>query len=71
MKKMLFKQFATRLIQSIKNIAKGETFQDGINFDILRSGNLSRGIEDRFSDMVNGKKSKNDIKLGECITKIE
>ncbi|PBO85667.1 MAG: N-acylneuraminate-9-phosphate synthase [Thaumarchaeota archaeon] len=65
------RQFATRSIQSIKNISKGEILQEGINFDILRSGNRSRGMEPRFLDMVNGKKSKNDVKQGEGITEFE
>ena len=65
------RQFATRSIQAIKDISKGDILQEGINFDILRPGNRSRGIEARFLSLVNGKKSKNDVKQGEGITEIE
>jgi N-acetylneuraminate synthase len=65
------RQFATRSIQAIKNISKGEILQEGINFDILRPGNNLRGLEARFLNLVNGKKSKKDIKLGDGITEFE
>ena len=65
------RQFATRSIQAIKNISQGEILQEGINFDILRPGNNSRGLEARFLNLVNGKKSKKDVKLGNGIREFE
>lgn len=63
--------FATRSIQAITDISKGDILREGINFDILRPGNRSRGIEPRFLDIVNGKKSVKDIKKDEGITEYE
>lgn len=65
------RRFATRSLQAIKNISKNEILQEGINFDVLRPGNNSRGIEARFLYEVNGKKAKTDIKKGEGITEFE
>jgi N-acetylneuraminate synthase len=61
------RQFATRSIQAIKDISKDEILQEGINFDILRPGNQIRGIDARFLDQINKKRSTNDIKKGEGI----
>jgi len=63
--------FATRSIQAITDISKGDILREGINFDILRPGNRSRGIEPRFLDIVNSKKSLKDIKKDEGITEYE
>lgn len=65
------RQFATRAIQAIRNISKGETLQEGVNFDILRPGNRIRGIEPRFLETVEGKKATSDIKIGDGITDYE
>ena len=65
------RRFATRSIQAIKDISKGEILQEGINFDVLRPGNRIRGTEARFLDLVNGKKSKKDVKNGDGITEFE
>ena len=65
------RKFATRSIQAIKDISKGDILQEGINFDILRSGNQSRGIEPRFLDEISGKKATKNIKSGEGITQYE
>ena len=65
------RRFATRSIQAIKNISKGEIFQEGVNFEILRPGNRIRGLEPRFLHSVNGKKAKSDIKNGDGITEWE
>lgn len=62
-------KFATRSIQAIKNISKGEIFQEGVNIDILRPGNQKRGLAARFLFDVLGKKSSKDIGSGEGITK--
>ena len=61
------RRFATRSIQAIKNISKGELLQEGINFDVLRPGNRTRGTEARFLDQIIGKRSVNDVKKGEGI----
>ena len=65
------RNFATRALQAIKNIKKGEILQEGVNFDVLRPGNRIRGIEARFLLKVNGKKAIKDIKKGDGITDSE
>ena len=61
----------TRAIQAIKNIKKGEILQEGVNFEILRPGNRTRGLEPRFLNEMNGKKATKDISLGEGILEYE
>lgn len=65
------KQFATRSIQAIKPIKKGEILEEGINFDVLRPGKRSRGMEARFLESVNGKKSTVDVDAGDGINDFE
>ena len=65
------RRFATRSIQAIKDISKGHTLQEGINFDVLRPGNRIRGTEPRFLDLINGKRSKKDVKNGDGIIEYE
>ncbi len=65
------RNFATRALQSIKNIKKGEILQEGINFDVLRPGNRIRGLDARFLFKVNGKKILNDVQKGDGITDYE
>ena len=65
------RRFATRSIQSIKDIFKGEILREGINFEILRPGNRIRGIEPRFLSNVEGKKATKNIMKGEGITEFE
>lgn len=65
------RRFATRSIQAIKNITKGEILREGFNFEILRPGNRSRGMEPRFLDEINGKKATKNIEIGEGITEYE
>ena len=60
--------YATRSIQAIKNISKGDVLIEGENFDVLRPGNRSRGLEARFLDDIIGKRSVKDVKKGEGIT---
>src|SRR6267143_164184 len=62
------RRFATRSIQAIRDISKGEILQEGVNFEILRPGNRIRGIEPRFLATVNGKKAVREIKRGDGIT---
>ena len=65
------RSFATRSIQAITDISKGEVLREGINFEILRSGNCSRGEEPRLLEKINGKSSLKDIKKDEGITEYE
>ena len=65
------RRFATRAIQSIRDISKGEVLREGINFEVLRPGNRIRGIEPRFLETLNGKRAKQDIKKGDGITEYE
>jgi len=61
------KKFATRSLQAIKNIEKGEILKEGGNFDVLRPGNQKRGLDAKFLLEVNGKKSTQYVKEGEGI----
>jgi len=65
------RQFATRSIQAIQDIKKEDVLEEGRNFEILRPGNRTRGIEPRFLTSVNGKKSKEDVKKGDGICSVE
>jgi N,N'-diacetyllegionaminate synthase len=65
------RHFATRSIQAIKDISKGDTLQEGVNFDVLRPGNRIRGAEARFLELFNGKRSKKDVKNGDGITEYD
>lgn len=65
------RRFATRSIQAIKDIRKGEILQEGLNFDILRPGNRIRGIESRFLEEIKGKRSSKDVKKGDGILEYE
>lgn len=61
------RKFATRSIQAIKDIKKGEIMREGYNIEVLRPGNRTRGLDARFLLSVNGKKAKNDIKAGDGV----
>jgi len=63
--------FAKRKIQAIKNIQRGDILKEGFNFEILRPGNRVKGLEPRFLDKVNGKKSTKDVLKGDGITEFE
>jgi N-acetylneuraminate synthase len=65
------RQFATRSLQAIKNISKGEILKEGVNFDVLRPGNRIRGFDARFLDKINGKKASKNFLLGDGITEYE
>ena len=65
------RQFATRSLQAIRDISKGEILQEGKNFDVLRPGSRTRGVEPRFLESVEGKKTKKDIKIGDGIADYE
>jgi len=61
------KIFATRSIQAIKNIKKGDILEEGVNFEVLRPGKRIRGVNARFLEKVNGKKSIKNISKGNGI----
>lgn len=65
------RQYATRAIQAIRDISKGEILREGFNFEVLRPGNRTRGLEPRFLMSINGKKATRDIVKGEGITEYE
>jgi N-acetylneuraminate synthase len=65
------RQFATRSIQAITDISKGDILCEGVNFDILRPGNRLKGLEPRFLNIVNGKKATKEINKGDGITEFE
>lgn len=60
-----------RAIQAIKDIKKGDKLMEGTNFEILRPGMRTRGIEPRFLSDIEGKTATKDIPLGEGITEYE
>lgn len=60
-------RFAKRSIQATKKILKGEILKEGHNFDVLRPGDRSRGLEPRLLSQINGKKSLRDVEIGEGI----
>ena len=61
------KQFASRSIQAIKDIQKGEILELGKNIEILRPGKRKRGLDARFLTKVIGKKSLENVKKGNGI----
>jgi len=61
------RKFATRSIQAMKDISKGDILVEGVNFDILRPGNQKKGAEPKFLYKINGKKAIKSIKAGEGI----
>lgn len=65
------RRFATRSIQAIKKISRGDILEEGVNFEVLRPGNRSRGMEPRFLNEINGKKATMDIEKGEGIIDYE
>jgi len=62
------RRFATRSLQAIKKIEKDDILKEGINFDVLRPGNQSKGIDARFLNKINGKKAKKSYNIGQGIT---
>jgi len=62
------RRFATRSLQSIKLINQGDVLHEGVNFDVLRPGKNSRGIEARHIFDIEGKKATKNYKIGEGIT---
>ena len=65
------RRFAKRSLQAIANISKGDVLEIGKNFDVLRPGERIRGLDARFLDDVNGKKSIIDVAVGDGINEYE
>ena len=65
------RHFATRSIQAIKHINKGDVLLEGQNFEVLRPGNRIRGTEARFLDIVEGKRSLKIIEPGDGVLDYE
>jgi len=65
------RRFATRALQTTRDISKGEVLREGFNFEVLRPGNRIRGLDARFLSHVEGKKAKRDIRSGDGITEYE
>jgi sialic acid synthase SpsE len=63
------KRFACRSIQALKSIKKGDKLEEGINIDIMRPGNKSKGIHPKYLLSVVGKKATRDIHIGEGVLK--
>jgi len=61
------RKFATRKIQAIQDIKKGDVLVEGKNFDILRPGERSDGADARFLFDIIGKKVNKNIKKGDGI----
>ena len=60
-------RFAKRSLQAIKNIQKNDILEEGINFEILRPGNRTKGLSPQFLEQINGKRSLDDVKKGDGI----
>jgi N,N'-diacetyllegionaminate synthase len=65
------RKFATRSLQTIKDVKKGDIFEEGNNFEVLRPGNRKRGLDVRYLEQVIGKKAKQDIQNGDGIIDYE
>jgi N-acetylneuraminate synthase len=61
-------KFAKRSLQAINDIKKGEILVEGKNFDVLRPGNRTKGIDPKHIESVNGKKATSNIAKGDGIT---
>lgn len=61
--------FATRGIQALQQIKKGDTLHEGGNIAILRPGNQQQGIHPRYIVDIEGKIAKRDIDAGSGIRK--
>ena len=65
------RKFAKRSLQASENILKGDVFQLGKNFDVLRPGDRIRGLEARFLKILNGKIATRNIQKGDGIVDYE
>lgn len=68
---MELREFATRSLQAIMKIKKGDILIENENFQVLRPGNRIKGSSPRFLFKVNGKRALTDIDIGDGITEFE
>jgi len=61
------RDYAQRTIQCIKEISEGDTFQEGLNIDVLRSGKQKKGIHPKFLEELEGMRATRNISIGEGI----
>ncbi len=59
--------FARRSLQTLRPVAKGEIFKEGVNFDILRPGKRKQGIHPKFVPSVEGRRARRAIGAGDGI----
>lgn len=63
------REFAVRSLQAMRNIQIGEILQEGVNFDVLRSGQCSKGLHPKYLRQVQGTRAKVSIAAGQGIRK--
>jgi N-acetylneuraminate synthase len=63
------REFAVRSLQAMRDIQIGETLQEGVNFDVLRSGQRSKGLHPKYLGQVEGTRAKVLIAAGQGIRK--
>lgn len=61
------RSFATRGLQAICNIQKGDVFADGVNIEVLRPGNQRRGVHPKLLTEIEGHRANREIPLGDGI----
>jgi len=59
--------YSLRAIQATRDIAKGDTLQEGVNVDILRPGKNKKGLNPFEIDRVNGRRAARDVAAGDGI----
>ena len=59
--------YSLRAIQATRDIAKGETLQEGVNVDLLRPGKNKKGLNPFEIDRVNGRRAARDIAAGDGV----
>jgi N-acetylneuraminate synthase len=63
------REFAVRSLQAMRDIQAGEILQEGVNFDVLRSGQRSKGLHPKYLGQVEGVRAKVLIAAGQGIRK--
>ncbi|UCH77952.1 MAG: N-acetylneuraminate synthase family protein [Candidatus Coatesbacteria bacterium] len=59
--------YSLRAIQATRDIAKGETLEEGVNVDILRPGKNKKGMNPFEIDRVSGRRAARDVAAGDGI----
>lgn len=59
--------FARRSLQTLREVSKGERFEEGVNFDILRPGKRIQGVHPRLLPKVQGARASRRIPAGDGI----